>query len=217
MRLLVGLGNPGPGYAGNRHNIGAMAVDAICRRHGFGPWKSRFHGLAAEGLIGGIKVLALKPKTYMNRSGEAVSAALRFYKMPAEDVIVIYDEIDLKPGQIRVKKGGGAAGHNGIRSIDDYIGPEFWRIRLGIGHPGAPELVHHYVLQDFAKAERPWLEKLLDAVADAFPLMAVGDESRFVNKVVVAIKPPKPKETKKPEAAPEEPEPDKSGPGSSDG
>ena len=210
MRLLVGLGNPGPGYAGNRHNIGAMAVDAICRRHGFGSWKSRFHGRAAEGLLNSVKVVALKPLTYMNRSGEAVSAAMRFYKMPPEDVIVIYDEIDLKPGQIRVKKGGGAAGHNGIRSIDDYIGPEFWRVRLGIGHPGAPELVHNHVLQDFSKADRPWLEKLLDAIADAFPLIAAGDESRFVNKVVLAIKPPKPKEPKKPDTPPDEPEPGES-------
>ena len=215
MRLLVGLGNPGSGYAGNRHNIGAMAVDAICRRHGFGPWKSRFHGLAAEGFFDGIKIVALKPMTYMNRSGEAVAAAARFYKIAPENVIVIYDEIDLKPNKIRVKKGGGAAGHNGIRSIDDHIGPDFWRVRLGIGHPGTPELVHNYVLQDFSKAERPWLEKLLEAVADAFPLIAAGDESRFVNKVVLAIKPPKPKEPKKPEAPPGEAEPDKSGPGTS--
>jgi PTH1 family peptidyl-tRNA hydrolase len=208
MRLLVGLGNPGPGYAGHRHNIGAMAADAIHRRHGFGPWKARFHGYAAEGMVDGVKVLALKPTTYMNRSGEAVQAALQFYKLPPEEVIVIYDEIDLKPGQIRVKKGGGAAGHNGIRSIDAHIGPEFWRIRLGIGHPGAPELVHRYVLQDFAKAERPWLEKLLDAVAEAFPLMATGDDSRFVNKVLVLTQPPKPKpphpEQTEPGAAPPE-------------
>ena len=193
MRLLVGLGNPGPGYAGHRHNIGAMAADAIHRRHGFGPWKARFHGYAAEGMVDGVKVLALKPTTYMNRSGEAVQAALQFYKLAPEDVVVIYDEIDLKPGQIRVKKGGGAAGHNGIHSIDAHIGPEFWRIRLGVGHPGAPELVHRYVLQDFAKAERPWLEKLLEAVAEAFPLMATGDDSRFVNKVLVLTQPPKPK------------------------
>ena len=193
MRLLVGLGNPGPGYAGHRHNIGAMAADAIHRRHGFGPWKARFHGYAAEGMVDGVKLLALKPTTYMNRSGEAVQAALQFYKLAPEDVVVIYDEIDLKPGQIRVKKGGGAAGHNGIRSIDDHIGPEFWRIRLGVGHPGAPELVHRYVLQDFPKAERPWLEKMLEAVAEAFPLMAQGDDSRFVNKVLVLTQPPKPK------------------------
>jgi PTH1 family peptidyl-tRNA hydrolase len=122
-----------------------------------------------------------------------VQAALQFYKLAPEDVVVIYDEIDLKPGQIRVKKGGGAAGHNGIRSIDDHIGPEFWRIRLGVGHPGAPELVHRYVLQDFPKAERPWLEKMLEAVAEAFPLMAQGDDSRFVNKVLVLTQPPKPK------------------------
>ena len=203
MRLLVGLGNPGPGYAGHRHNIGAMAADAIHRRHGFGPWKARFHGYAAEGMADGVKVLALKPTTFMNRSGEAVQAALQFYKLPPEEVIVIYDEIDLKPGQIRVKKGGGAAGHNGIRSIDAHIGPEFWRIRLGVGHPGAPELVHRYVLQDFAKAERPWLEKMLDAVAEAFPLMAKGDDSRFVNKVLVLTQPPRPK--------PPRPEPTESG------
>ncbi len=215
MRLLVGLGNPGPGYAGHRHNIGAMAADAICRRHGFGPWRSRFHGLAAEGMVDGVKVLALKPKTYMNRSGEAVAAALRFYKLKPEDVIVVYDEIDLKPGQIRVKQGGGAAGHNGIRSIDDHIGPDYWRIRLGIGHPGMPELVHGYVLQDFAKAERPWVEKLLEAVAEALPLMAAGEDSRFVNKVVLAIRPPKPMKAKADNAPPEEPQPDEPGPGPS--
>jgi peptidyl-tRNA hydrolase, PTH1 family len=193
MRLLVGLGNPGPGYAGHRHNIGAMAADAIHRRHGFGPWKARFHSYAAEGMVDGVRVLALKPATYMNRSGEAVQAALQFYKLAPEDVVVIYDEIDLKPGQIRVKKGGGSAGHNGIRSIDAHVGPEFWRVRLGVGHPGAPELVHRYVLQDFAKAERPWLEKMLDAVAEAFPLLAQGDDSRFVNKVLVLTQPPRPK------------------------
>jgi PTH1 family peptidyl-tRNA hydrolase len=136
----------------------------------------------------------------MNRSGEAVQAALQFYKLAPEDVIVVYDEIDLKPGQIRVKKGGGSAGHNGIRSVDAHIGPEFWRIRLGIGHPGAPELVHRYVLHDFAKEERAWLEKLLDAVAEAFPLMAKGDDGRFVNKVLVLTQPPKPKPVK-PDAA----------------
>jgi PTH1 family peptidyl-tRNA hydrolase len=193
MRLLVGLGNPGPGYAGHRHNIGAMAADAIHRRHGFGPWKARFHGYAVEGMVDGVRVLALKPATYMNRSGEAVQAALQFYKLAPEDVVVIYDEIDLKPGQIRVKKGGGSAGHNGIRSIDAHVGPEFWRVRLGVGHPGAPELVHRYVLQDFAKAERPWLEKMLDAVAEAFPLLAQGGDSRFVNKVLVLTQPPRPK------------------------
>ena len=208
MRLLVGLGNPGPGYAGHRHNIGAMAADAIHRRHGFGPWKIRFHGYAAEGTVDGVRLLLLKPTTYMNRSGEAVQAALQFYKLVPEDVIVVYDEIDLKPGQIRVKKGGGSAGHNGIRSVDAHIGPEFWRIRLGIGHPGAPELVHRYVLHDFAKEERPWLEKMLEAVAEAFPLMAQGDDSRFVNKVLVLTQPPRPKPAKpepgEPGAAPPE-------------
>ena len=144
----------------------------------------------------GVRLLLLKPTTYMNRSGEAVQAALQFYKLAPEDAIVVYDEIDLKPGQIRVKKGGGAAGHNGIRSIDDHIGPEFWRVRLGVGHPGAPELVYRYVLQDFAKAERPWLEKLLDAVAEAFPLLAQGDDGRFVNKVLVLTQPPRPKPAK---------------------
>ncbi len=208
MRLLVGLGNPGPGYAGHRHNIGAMAVDAIHRRHGFGPWRARFQGLAAEGLVDTVRILALKPVTYMNRSGEAVATAARFFKIAPEDVIAIYDEIDLKPGQIRVKNGGGAAGHNGIRSIDAHIGPDFWRIRLGVGHPGAPELVHRYVLQDFAKAERPWLETLLDAVAQAFPLMAKGDDNRFMNKVLVLIQPPKPKPPRPegPEAGPGAPE-----------
>ena len=193
MRLVVGLGNPGPGYAGHRHNLGAMAADAIHRRHGFGPWRSRFQGLLSEGLVNGEKLLLLKPQTYMNLSGEAVAAASRFFRIEPKDVIVLYDELDLRPGQIRVKCGGGAGGHNGIRSIDAHIGPDYWRVRLGIGHPGAPELVHHYVLQNFPKADQDGVEKLIEAVAEAFPLIAAGDAGRFQNKVVVLTQPPKPK------------------------
>jgi peptidyl-tRNA hydrolase, PTH1 family len=206
MRLVVGLGNPGPGYAGHRHNLGAMAADAIHRRHGFGPWRARFQSLASEGQVDGARLLLLKPQTYMNLSGEAVAAACRFYKIEPGDVIVIYDEIDLKPGQIRVKCGGGAGGHNGIRSIDAHLGPDYWRVRLGIGHPGAPELVHTYVLQDFNKSDRDWVEKLTQAVADALPLLAAGDPGRFQNKVVVLTQPPRPKPPR-PEAPEGDPEP----------
>jgi PTH1 family peptidyl-tRNA hydrolase len=193
MLLLVGLGNPGPRHAGDRHNIGFMAVDAIARRHGFGPARARFHGLASEGQVGPEKVIALKPETYMNDSGRAVAAAVQFYKLPPERVIVIYDEIDLKPGKVRVKRGGGSGGHNGIRSIDAHIGPDYWRVRLGIGHPGRPELVHRYVLHGFTKEEQPMVAKLLDAVAEAFPLLVAGDPNGFMNKVTVLTNPPKPK------------------------
>jgi peptidyl-tRNA hydrolase, PTH1 family len=200
MRLLVGLGNPGPGYAKNRHNIGFMAADAIVRRHSFAPWRTRFHGLAAEGPMAGAKLLALKPQTYMNLSGEAAAAALRFYKLEPRDTIVIHDDLDLRPGQIRVKQGGGNGGHNGLRSLDAHLGPDYWRVRLGIGHPGIPELVHHWVLQDFIKADAAWLGPLLEAVAEAFPLLVAGDDGRFLNKVVVALQPPRPK-APRPEAA----------------
>jgi len=193
MRLLVGLGNPGPGHAKNRHNIGFMAADAIVRRHSFGPWRARFHGLAVEGTVAGTKLLALKPQTYMNLSGEAAGAALRFYKLEPQAMIVIHDDLDLRPGQVRVKLGGGNGGHNGLRSLDAHIGPDYWRIRLGIGHPGHPDLVQHWVLQDFVKADAVWLEPLLGAVADAFPLLVAGDDGRFLNKIVVATRPPQPK------------------------
>jgi len=197
MRLIVGLGNPGPRYAGNRHNIGFMAADAIVRRYSFGPIKERFHGLAAEGTIEGEKVLALAPQTFMNDSGRAVQAALQFYKLQPEDVIVIYDEIDLPLGKVRVKRNGGAGGHNGIRSIDAHIGPDYWRVRIGVDHPGQKELVKAYVLMDFFKEEHAQVQAVLDAVTDAIPLMIAGDDGRFMNKVDVTLNPRPPKEAKK--------------------
>jgi PTH1 family peptidyl-tRNA hydrolase len=193
MRLLVGLGNPGPRHAGNRHNIGFMAVDEIVRRHSFGPWRARFQGQVAEGNIGKYKVLALKPETYMNESGRALGAALRFYKLDPAVVTVLYDEIDLKPGKIKVKLDGGHAGHNGLRSIDAHIGKDYWRVRLGIGHPGDKDLVHAHVLRDFAKAEHAWLEPLLEAVAEEIPRLLEGDEGGFMSRVAHRTAPPKPK------------------------
>ena len=189
MLLLVGLGNPGPGHAGDRHNIGYMAADAIARRHGFGPWRGKFRGQAAEGAIADEKVILLKPETYMNLSGESVAAAANFYKLPPEQVIVIHDELDLAFGRLRVKRGGGTGGHNGIRSIDAHLGPDFWRVRIGVGHPGAPELVIHHVLRPFDKEEMPQVEKLVEAVADAIPLLVAGDENRFMSKVDVTLNP----------------------------
>jgi PTH1 family peptidyl-tRNA hydrolase len=213
MRLVVGLGNPGPRYARNRHNIGFMAVDEIVRRHAFAAWRSRFQAQVAEGRIGGEKLLAMEPQTYMNLSGQAVGEALRFYKLEADEVIVLHDEIDLKPGKVKVKQGGGAGGHNGLRSIDQHIGPNYWRVRLGVGHPGDKDLVHDYVLHDFAKADQDWLDKLLDAVAKELPLLLAEDDKAFMSKVNQALVPPRPKPPKpKPpgaEAAPEsQPEPE---------
>lgn len=186
MLLLVGLGNPGGEYARNRHNIGYMAAELIARRYHFTPWKKRFQGVTAEGTVGGDKVLALEPGTFMNLSGQSVVAALQFYKLKPENVVVIHDELDLPPGRIRVKKGGGHGGHNGLRSIDSHIGKDYWRIRLGIGHPGNKDLVSGYVLHDFAKADQSWIEPLLDAVCDAFPLMVEGQAETFMNKVTLA-------------------------------
>jgi PTH1 family peptidyl-tRNA hydrolase len=197
MRLLVGLGNPGPGHAGDRHNIGFMAADEIVRRHGFSPYRRRFDGLTAEGTIGEERILLLKPETFMNRSGTAVQGAMQFYKLTPPEIIVIYDEIDLAPGRIRVKQGGGSGGHNGIRSIDAHIGPDYWRVRLGVGHPGHPDLVAPYVLRPFEREELPMFEKLIAAVAEAMPLLVAGDASAFMNKVSLlapAPKPPKPEE-----------------------
>lgn len=203
MRLIVGLGNPGAKYERNRHNIGFMAVDAIHRRHaGFSPWRKRFQAEVSEGHLGGEKVLLLKPMTYMNESGRAVGEAIRFYKIPLSDVTVLYDELDLPPGKVRVKVGGGAGGHNGIRSIDAHAGADYRRVRLGIGHPGVKERVTGHVLGDFAKADAEWLEPLLDAVADNAALLAEGKDSQFANKVALALAPDKPaRQTAKPRAA----------------
>jgi PTH1 family peptidyl-tRNA hydrolase len=194
MFLLVGLGNPGTKYAGNRHNIGFMAVDEIVRRHGFSTWRKRFHGEVSEGTLGLEKVLILKPLTFMNESGQAVGDAIRYLDMEPERVIVIYDEIDLMAGKVRVKLGGGAAGHNGIRSITAHIGPYYTRVRLGVGHPGDKTLVHPHVLSDFAKADKAWLSPLLDAVAEYAALLVEGDTATFQNKVHLALKPAPEKE-----------------------
>jgi len=193
MLLLVGLGNPGPGYAKNRHNLGFMAVDEIVRRHGFGPFRRRFQSDISEGRIGSEKLLVQKPLQYMNRSGLPVKQAADFYKLEPEEIIVIYDEIDLAPGKVRVKKGGGAGGHNGIRDVARHVGPDFWRVRLGVGHPGDKDRVEGYVLQDFAKSEWPLIERMVDAVVDELPLLVAGDDGAFMSKVAQRINPPKPK------------------------
>jgi PTH1 family peptidyl-tRNA hydrolase len=187
MRLLVGLGNPGARYAGNRHNIGFMAVDAIARHHGFPPWRRRFQGVAVEGALGGERVLLLLPGTYMNDSGRAVAEAAHFYRVGTGDIVVFHDEIDLPPGKVRVKTGGGAAGHNGLRSISSHVGNDYRRVRVGVGHPGIKELVHPYVLSDFGKAERPWVEALCEIIAENAGLLAKGDDASFQNKVHLAL------------------------------
>jgi PTH1 family peptidyl-tRNA hydrolase len=193
MRLIVGLGNPGAQHSGHRHNIGFMAAGAIARRHGFSPAKEKFHGLAAEGTLAGDKALILWPQTYMNDSGRAVQAAVQFYKLDPSDIVVLYDEIDLEFGKVRVKKGGGTAGHNGIRSIDAHVGPDFWRVRIGVGHPGIKELVKHYVLHDFDAEEKPEVEKIVGAIADNFALLFERGHEHFMTKVALAINPPPPK------------------------
>ena len=189
MHLIVGLGNPGSKYQGNRHNIGFMAVDEIVRRHGFSGWRKRFQGESAEGQIGAEKVVCLKPHTYMNESGRAVGEAMRFLKIEPAQVIVFHDELDLPAGRVRLKTGGGHAGHNGLRSIDAHIGKEYQRVRLGIGHPGMRELVHAYVLHDFAKADRAWLEPLLDECAREAELLVTGKPDQFQNRLASALKP----------------------------
>jgi PTH1 family peptidyl-tRNA hydrolase len=201
MRLLVGLGNPGPRYAYNRHNIGFLALDDIAERHGLSPWRKRFQGETAEGSIGGERIVALKPLTFMNESGRAVGEAMRYLKLAPADVIVIYDEIDLAPGKIRVKRAGGAGGHNGIRSIDQHIGTDYWRVRLGVGHPGLKHLVHGHVLSNFTDEEEAWLDPLLEAVAKEAPLMVKDDMAGFMSRVAQALQPPKPE--KPPRAAAE--------------
>jgi PTH1 family peptidyl-tRNA hydrolase len=186
MLLWVGLGNPEPRMARQRHNIGFMALDAIAARHGFAPWRQRFKGLIAEGSIGGARVLALKPMTYMNDSGQSVQAAAAFHKLPPEAITAFHDELDLIPGKVRVKRGGGAAGHNGLRSMDRMLGtPDYWRVRLGIGHPGSKERVMGHVLGDFARVDQEWLASLLDAVADAAPLLAGGKPEEFMSRVAL--------------------------------
>jgi peptidyl-tRNA hydrolase, PTH1 family len=187
MLLIAGLGNPGAQYAKNRHNIGFMAADEVVRRHNFSPWQKKFSALVSEGMLDGEKATVLKPQTFMNNSGQAVGAALKFYKLELKDLVVIYDELDLLPGKLRVKTGGGSGGHNGIKSIDAHCGKDYRRIRIGIGHPGVKELVLNYVLGDFSKADHQWLDPMLDAIAEASPLLAKSDDSGFMNKVAVSL------------------------------
>lgn len=189
MRLIVGLGNPGSEYAHNRHNVGFMAVDAIARRYGFGPVRKRFSGETAEGNVVVHKVLLLKPLTYMNDSGRAIAEAAHFYKIDTADVVVLHDELDLVPGKVRTKTGGGAAGHNGLRSTDAAMGQDYLRVRIGIGHPGDKSRVTPYVLGNFAKDERPMIEAVNDAIAEALPLLLNGDEAGFMTRVALKTEP----------------------------
>ena len=209
MQLLVGLGNPGEDYAGNRHNIGFMVADEIVRLYGLPSprSKSRPHGMFSEGRLGNDKVIILKPLTYMNESGQAVGAAMRYYKLEPSDVFVFHDELDLAAGKVRAKRGGGNAGHNGLRSIDAHIGRDYWRIRLGIGHPGDRKRVTNHVLKDFSKADRQWVEKMVEAVADAVPMLLDGKEADFMTRVALLTQQPKPKR----------PAPDKAGAKTEDG
>ena len=187
MLLFVGLGNPGAKHAGNRHNIGFMVVDAIAKRHGFAPWRRRFQGVASEGTLGREKVLLLLPGTYMNESGRAVAEAMHFYKMGLGDIAVFHDEIELPPAKVRVKVGGGIAGHNGLRSVSAHVGNDYKRVRIGVGHPGEKELVYPHVLGDFAVAERPWVAALTDVIADNSELLATAKDASFQNKVHLAM------------------------------
>ena len=187
MLLFVGLGNPGSRYARNRHNVGFMVVEEIAKRHGFAPWRRRFQGVATEGSIGSEKVLLLLPGTFMNESGRAVAEADAFYKLDRSDIVVFHDEIELRPAKVRVKIGGGNAGHNGLRSITEHIGNDYRRVRIGVGHPGVKELVHGHVLSDFAKSERDWVEALRDVIADNAGLLAKGQDPSFQNKVHLAM------------------------------
>ena len=197
MFLFAGLGNPGAKYAHNRHNIGFMAVDEIVRRHSFAGWRKKFHADMSEGTLAGERVLVLKPQTYMNESGRAVGEAVRFHNIDLEKVYVFYDELDLEPGKLRVKLGGGAAGHNGIRSISAHIGPDYKRVRLGIGHPGVKELVMPHVLGDFAKQDKVWLKLLLEASAEEASLLVEGEDEKYQSKVHLAVYPPRPKPPRK--------------------
>lgn len=192
MFLVVGLGNPGQTYTDNRHNIGFMAADEIVRRHGFSPWRAKFQGEMSDGVVDGQKVIALKPMTYMNESGRSVLAAASFYKVRPEDIIVFHDEIDLAPGKLRVKRGGGHAGHNGLRSIHAHLGANYARVRMGVGHPGEKDQVKNYVLRDFAKADDAWLDPMLDGCAENLGLILEGDDPSYMSKVAQCITPNRP-------------------------
>lgn len=201
MLIIAGLGNPGPKYAANRHNIGFMAVDAIHRKNPFSPWSKKFKGEISEGELGGEKVLLIKPQTFMNLSGESVGEAMRFYKLAPKDIVAIYDELDLAPGKARIKVGGGHGGHNGVKSLDAHCGKDYRRLRLGIGHPGVKELVHNHVLGDFAKADHTWLDPLLDELGLNADMLVRGEDSQLMNKLALAVggtAEDKPKVEKKP-------------------
>lgn len=191
MRLFVGLGNPGAKYAQNRHNIGFMAVDRLARDHGFGDWRSKFQGRLAEGRIGTQKVLLLKPETFMNKSGQSVGEAMRFFKLTPEDIVVFHDEIDLAPGKLKAKSGGGHAGHNGLRSLHAHIGDAYTRVRMGVGHPGHKDAVPGYVLKDFPKGDHDWLEDMLTGISDGAAHLADGDLGKFSNAVSLRLSPPR--------------------------
>ena len=215
MKLFAGLGNPGVKYAGHRHNIGFMALDRVAQDHGFGPWKSKFQGQVSEGRLGGEKIVLLKPTTFMNKSGQSVGEAMRFYKLDSTDVTVFHDEIDLAPGKLRCKAGGGHAGHNGLRSIHEHIGPHYDRVRMGVGHPGHKDRVPGYVLHDFAKADQEWLDDMLRGISDGVAHLADGDTGRFLNAVSLRLAAArssttasKPKPAAKPEPAAVEPKPE---------
>jgi peptidyl-tRNA hydrolase, PTH1 family len=203
MKLFVGLGNPGRKYQNNRHNIGFMAVDRIAADHGFAPWRARFQGDVSEGRLGAARVILLKPATFMNLSGQSVGEAMRFFKLEPADVVVFHDELDLAPGKLRAKTGGGHAGHNGLRSLHQHIGEAYARVRIGIGHPGHKDRVADYVLSDFAKADQGWIEDLLRGISDGAPALAEGDAPRFMNAVSLRTLPPRPaKPAPGPEIAP---------------
>ena len=207
MKLFAGLGNPGAKYASNRHNIGFMAVRAIADAHGFAPWRSKFQGQISEGRLGAEKVILLMPQTFMNLSGQSVSEAMRFHKLKPEDLVVFHDELDLAPGKLRCKQGGGHAGHNGLRSIHGHIGPEYARVRLGIGHPGHRDRVAPYVLSDFAKADQGWLDDLMRGIADGAEALAGGDLGRFSNAVALRMNTTPQKAPEKSRPAPPAPVP----------
>ena len=191
MKLFVGLGNPGAKYANNRHNIGFMALEQIASDHGFSAWKGKFQGAVSEGTLAGVKTLLLKPETYMNKSGQSVGEAARFFKVKPEDITVFHDEIDLAPGKLRYKFGGGHAGHNGLRSIHSHIGPDYGRVRMGVGHPGHKDAVPSYVLKDFPKADYSWLDDMVRGCSDGASALAQGDTGRFQNAVALRLNPPR--------------------------
>ena len=207
MKLFIGLGNPGAKYAQNRHNIGFMAVDRIAADHGFSPWRGKFQGSLSDGVLGGEKVLLAKPETFMNLSGQTVGEVMRFYKLTPSDITVFHDELDLAPGKCRVKTGGGHACHNGLRSIHQHIGPDYNRVRLGIGHPGHKDHVAGYVLNDFARADQHWLDDLLRGISDGAVALAAGDMGRFQNAVALRVAPPRSSKTPKSEKPQPEPAP----------